>query len=79
MNRTIETPEDLNDWFFRRQSLPNEMLDGVNITTKIRRDVLTSESQGKIVLNGKLYWISFDNLGGDVYRAYVNTKAEIRE
>ena len=44
----------------------------VMVDTQVRKQVLCSTDQGKIVLQGRVYKIVFENLGGGVYNATVN-------
>ncbi len=43
----------------------------VFVTGKIRKDVMCSVEQGKIILEGRVKRILFENLGGGVYKATV--------
>ena len=44
----------------------------VMVDTQVRKQVLCSTDQGKIVLQGRVCKIVFENLGGGVYNATVN-------
>ena len=44
----------------------------VMVDTQVRKQVLCSTDQGKIVLQGRVYKIVFENIGGGVYNATVN-------
>lgn len=73
----IQTQEDLyNHFMFCSRPgvtdyIKNQLLNGVNVTSKIRRDVMTNERQGKITIGGTVKQIVFENLGGGVYLAKV--------
>lgn len=41
----------------------------VFVTGKIRKEFLTDIDQGKIVVNGTVKRVVFDNMGGGVYKA----------
>lgn len=41
------------------------------VSSKVRKEVLCSFEQGKIILEGRVCRLKFDNLGGGVYLAYV--------
>ena len=49
------------------------MEEGVFVTSKIRKEVLTGESQGRIILDGTVKRIAFKNLGCGVYKAYITS------
>lgn len=44
--------------------------DGVMVSTKVRREVLTSIEQGRFVARGLSIKIQFENMQGGVWRAY---------
>lgn len=72
MKATVKNGDDLRQWFLALGPHPRaEQMwqEGVCVTTKIRRETLTHDRQGKIVLKGTVRTIKFDNLGGGVYRA----------
>jgi hypothetical protein len=76
----IKTQEELYEHFMHctRPSMPDRIKKqayaGVNVTSKIRRDVMTNARQGKITIGGIVMKIGFRNLGGGgVYLAKVET------
>lgn len=78
--QAIKSADELNEHFFiiaRKQNKERAIKllnDGVMINGKVRKEVLTSMEQGKITLEGRVLKIQFENLGGGVYRAYVEYK-----
>ena len=76
MKPYIETGEELQQyfWSFRKLSASNFIRyknEGVMVTAKVRKEYLTSEHQGKITVDGTVWKIDFQNLGGGVYRAFL--------
>jgi hypothetical protein len=75
--QAIKSANELNEHFFliaRHQSKERAtklLNDGVMVDGKVRKEVLTSIEQGKIILEGRVLKIQFENLGGGVYRAFV--------
>ena len=76
MKPYIETGEELQKyfWSFRKLSTSNFIRsknEGVMVTAKVRKEYLTSDYQGKITIDGIVWKIEFQNLGGGVYRAFL--------
>ena len=73
----IKTQQDLYEHFMfcSRPNAPDrikkQVYDGVNVTSKIRRDVMTNGRQGKITIGGIVKQIIFEDLGAGVYLAKV--------
>jgi hypothetical protein len=77
MNKLIKTEGDLKEHFFiltrnNSYNVEDNIKKGVFVDGKIRKETLTSESQGKTVINGRVRQIKFENLGGGVYRAFID-------
>lgn len=60
--RSLGSLSDYN--FERRRSA------GFLVTSRVRREFLVSEHQGKLAINGWIYDINFDNKGGGVWHAW---------
>ena len=74
MQKLIISGDELKLWFFNVISSYQgieKIESGINVDTSVRREVLTDVGQGKIILNGRVLKIKFHNIGGGVYRAYV--------
>jgi len=67
----IRSEKDLRGFFFDVRKMPEKIKTGVMVTTAVRKEVLTSIDQGKMILEGRVVMIKFDNLSGGVYRAYI--------
>ena len=77
MEALIQSGDELFEQFYQWYGIkPNnrgkELLErGVYVSTKVRREVMTSTHQGKIILGGKFHYIIFARNGGGVYRAFI--------
>ena len=76
MKPYIETGEQLKEYFWSFARLSETRFikyknEGVLVTSKVRKEFLTSVDQGKIVVSGVVWKIDFHNLGGGVYRAFL--------
>jgi len=49
------------------KSLP----ESVNVSTSLRKQIMTDEMQGKFIHKGTVKVFKFDSLGGGVYKAYI--------
>jgi len=67
----IKSGKELRDHFFQVRHNKQKLEDGVMVSSVVRREILLSIEQGKIILEGTVYRISFENLSGGVYRAYI--------
>jgi len=70
----IKSGDALRKWFLNLcpfYGVKQRWREGVCVTSAVRRDVLTDDRQGKIILKGAVRRIQFKNLGGGVYRAYI--------
>lgn len=74
MDPMIRDGDQLTDWFFAVAQTPRreeQWQKGIYVTARVRRDVLTGDRQGGLILKGNLRTILFDRFGGGVYRAYL--------
>ena len=69
--KLIQSQDDLREYFFNIRRDRIAMDKGVMVTAGIRREILTSIEQGKIMLEGRVFRIGFDNLTGGVYLAKI--------
>ena len=67
----IKTAKELREYFFNIRKRETDMTSGIIVRAGIRRDILTDIDQGKIILDGRVKRITFENMGGGVYRTYV--------
>lgn len=70
----IQRSSELRAWFFQQSTFSHgkeTMLKGLYVDSRTRKEIMTNEDQGKIVLTGIVRTIEFENMGGGVYRAYV--------
>ena len=72
----LQSAKELAEYFYSYSKLSASNFiryknKGVMVSTKVRKDFLTSELQGRICIAGTFYTVCFDNLGGGVYRAYI--------
>lgn len=71
MNELIKSKEDLICYLTSKQIASKKPPESVMVTTKIRREVLTDEYQGKFIHNGTVKRFSFKSIGGGVYEARI--------
>jgi hypothetical protein len=76
MNELIKTADELQEWLcslnkLNEYHLKRALNQGVYVSTKIRREYLCSENQGRFILNGVSVLAKFENVGGGVYRVGV--------
>ena len=78
MSDMIKTVEDLGNfwsWCFNpntpKHTADKAKIEGVMVSTAIRRKVMLDIDQGRITLNGRVRKMEFTNLGGGVWRCQV--------
>ncbi len=74
MKAMIKNGDQLLQWFLALAvhcSAEERWHEGICVTTTVRREILTSDRQGKIIVKGSVRTIEFETLGGGVYRAYL--------
>lgn len=67
----ISTARELKEYFFSICTRDERLKTGIMVRSKIRLDILTDIDQGKMILNGSVRRISFNSMGGGVYRAFI--------
>ena len=72
MSELIQSKEDLIQYLTTKRIASKSPPESVNVTTKLRRVVMTDESQGKFVHKGRVRQFVFKSLGGGVYSASIN-------
>jgi len=72
----IQDGKDLYEWFHmvnnRREAIAI-LQSGIFVSTYVRNQVLLSVDSGKIALDGKVHQIEFENMQGDIWRAFIRT------
>lgn len=74
----ITTREQLEHFFAANHTYKDSptcrkaLSNGVLVSSKLRKDFLCSESQGKVVLGADVVKLAEQNLGGGVWRLYVD-------
>lgn len=76
MNELIKTADELQEWLCSLNKLNefhfNRALSaGVYVSTKVRKEYLRSDCQGRFILKGSSVMAKFESIGGGVYRAGV--------
>lgn len=75
LEKMIKTGSDLREWYFDvvlKKDKESILTRGLFVDAGIRREILTGENQGRIILQGKIREIQFENLGGGVYRTFLS-------
>ncbi len=81
MSDAIQEAKDLRQWFFdlsKGNDFRNLRKSGLFVSTKVRRDILLGVDADKITLSGKVQKIQFENIGGGVWRAFVDSEIKIK-
>ncbi len=79
MSAMVNNAKELNNIFFNYSKVNDHkamLFKGVYVSTKVRREVMLNIEQGRITINGWVTYILFENLGGGVYRAFVEIKGD---
>lgn len=74
MEQQIKSTEELINWFFeisKTNQIITTIHKGIYVTTEVRRNIMCSDRQGKITINGQVERIVFTNLSGGVYHACI--------
>lgn len=71
MSELIQTKEDLISYLTTKQIASKEPPKTVNVSTKLRKLILTDEMQGKFINNGCVKKFGFKSIGGGVYSAFI--------
>jgi len=72
MDELIQSTEDLIEILTQKQLCSSELRKSVNVTSKLRRIVLTDVGQGRFIHNGIFHEFNFTNLGGGVYNVTIS-------
>ena len=71
MSELIRTKEELISYLTTKQIASKEPPKTVNVSTGLRKSVLTGERQGTFISKGCVREFEFKNLGGGVYLASI--------
>lgn len=71
MSELIRNKQDLISYLTTKKIASKNMPEYVNVTSQLRKSVLTDESQGSFIYKGRHTQFDFKNLGGGVYRASI--------
>jgi hypothetical protein len=71
VSELIRTKEELISYLTTRQIASKEPPKSVNVTTGLRKLVLTDERQGTFISKGCVREFEFKSLGGGVYLASI--------
>jgi len=71
MPEFIQSKEELISYLTTKRLCRKTPPDSVNVTAKIRREVMTDEKQGRFVVDGSHKLLKFENAGGGVYIASI--------
>lgn len=74
MTELIKNKEDLVSYLTTKKICSKYPPKSVMVTTKLRKEVLTDELQGKFIHNGLVRDLCFEGIGGGVYKAYIKIK-----
>lgn len=75
----VNNAKELREIFFNYSQCNGSrklLFKGIYVDGKTRKSVMTDIDQARITLNGWVSSIEFENLGGGVYRAFIETKGE---
>ena len=70
-NQFMKSWIELRGYFVAIRADKAKLETGIMVSTSVRREAMISIDQGKMLLNGNITQISFVNMGGGVYRAYI--------
>jgi hypothetical protein len=71
MTELIQTKSELIDYLTTKRIASKEPPKSVNVTTSIRKLIMTDEMQGEFIHNGRSKRFEFKNLGGGVWSASI--------
>ena len=71
MGELIQSKQDLMEYLTTKQVASKHPPESVNVTTSLRRVVMTDEMQCKFIHKGEIRIFGFKSLGGGVYSAYI--------
>ena len=73
MSELIQTKECLVHYLTTKQIASKYPPKSANVTSRLRKLVMTDDLQGKFSHNGKVKKLKFDSLGGGVYAASIES------
>lgn len=71
MSELIRHKQDLIEYLTTKRIASKNPPEHVNVTSALRKSVLTDEMQGFFIYKGRHTEFDFKNLGGGVYRASI--------
>ena len=71
MSELIQNKEDLISYLTSKQLCRKTPPDSVNVTSRLRREVMTDETQGWFIVGGAHKKFKFENAGGGVFIASI--------
>lgn len=74
MCELIRHKQDLIEYLTTKRKASKNPPEHVNVTSALRKSVLTDELQGAFIYKGRHTEFDFENLGGGVYRASIKEK-----
>lgn len=74
-----KTEQDVREFFFLNLRNPNPVSlkradQGIFVSSKVRKEILLGESQGKGIFEGTVRSFEFENVGGGVWKCKLNQK-----
>ena len=75
MSELIRHKQDLIEYLTTKRIANKNPPEHVNVTTALRKSVLTDETQGFFIHKGQHREFEFKSLGGGVYQAKIKEKA----
>ena len=77
MSQMIKSIDELVGWFFSvdaRPGMKERLQQGVLVDAAVREAIMLDDRQGRIMMNGKLCQVAFEDKGENVYRAFLQDK-----
>jgi len=71
MEQLIKSADQLKQFFMDLRAVKEAQHRGVLVSSRVRRDFMVGSDQGKMILNGTIQTVNFAEMGGGVYRAYI--------
>lgn len=76
-NRCYQTEADVKAWIFSNSPATPTYLStqaltrGIFVDGRLRKEILTGENQGRVIVNGCVLQIVFKSIGGGVYKVSI--------
>jgi hypothetical protein len=64
--------KSLDEDRYSRRQVESWLANGVFVSSSIRKEVLISDCQGVITFRGKKYELSWNDVGGGVWKAFIH-------